>query len=175
MRERWLIFIFSSCEKHNKHINESGYLISLSHILGGQTPKALSTLSAANTPLPARTPSRTPSKAADCTTPGYNIVIKSAGATPLNDPMFLNTDVDDEDKENVVPTNSASNSPGTPYYLHPSELVQKTCPPKQSQAPMFEMLGAPTPFKQRLMAAKRRSAEFAPRVESPLKRVKGAW
>jgi hypothetical protein len=89
--------------------------------------------------------------------------------------MFLNTNVDDEDKENVVPTNSASNSPGTPYYLHPSELVQKTCPPKQSQAPMFEMLGAPTPFKQRLMAAKRRSAEFAPRVGSPLKRVKGAW
>lgn len=163
------------CEKHNKHIDESGYLISLSHILDGQTPKALSTLSVANTPLPARTPSRTPSKAADCTTPGYNIVIKSAVATPLNDSMFLNAAVDNEDKENVVPTNSASNSPGTPYYLHPSELVQKTCPPKQSQAPMFEMLGAPTPFKQRLMAAKRRSAEFAPRVGSPLKRVKGAW
>lgn len=167
--------ISSSCEKHNKHIDESGYSISLSHILGGETPKALSTLSVANTALPTRTPSRTPHKAVDCTTPGFNLMIKSAGATPLNESMFLNSEIDDEDKENMVPTVSAPNSPGTPYYLHPSELVQKTCPPKQSQAPMFEMLGTPTPFKQRLMAAKRRSAEFAPKVGSPLKRVKGAW
>lgn len=146
-------------------------MINLSHFPIGETPRPLSTLSANSTPLPPRTPARTPSKSAETTTPTYNVGMKLAGATPSNNTMF---DFDSEDKENKAPTVLAD-SPDTPYFLHPSELVQKTCPPKQTHKPMFEMESAQTPFKQRLMAAKRRSAEFAPRIGSPLKRVKGLW
>lgn len=81
-----------------------------------------------------------------------------------------------EDKENdetlaefSIPDNGVADSPTTPYFLKPSNLVQKTCPPKQRGQPMFLVDDAQTPFKQRLMLAKRRSLEFAPRVSSPLR------
>lgn len=66
-------------------------------------------------------------------------------------------------------------SPATPYFLHPQQLVQKTCPPKQTQELLFPLSGriADQPnsvIKQRLQVARRKSLQFAPKIGSPLAR-----
>ncbi|KAF1982568.1 hypothetical protein K402DRAFT_397474 [Aulographum hederae CBS 113979] len=86
---------------------------------------------------------------------------KSAGKTP---PASVNANV-----------NANAETPETPYYLdHPEKLVQMTCPPKQTSqggGGGFLATGeAETPLRERLMAARRRSMEFAPRVSSPLRK-----
>lgn len=68
---------------------------------------------------------------------------------------------------------STYGSPTTPYFLHPSKLVQQTCPPKQSQELFFPVSGKiedhpDAVMRQRLLAARRKSLQFAPRVGSPL-------
>ncbi|KAF2201085.1 hypothetical protein GQ43DRAFT_472089 [Delitschia confertaspora ATCC 74209] len=157
------------CDKYKKRLDETPYLIDL------RTPQASPTRTPAKTPArtPARTPSRTPFKfGISFATPLALTGIKSLPGTPFNDSSLS---IDSEDKENSAP------APGTPStnleFLDAKNLVQKTCPPKQSTKETFALDGGlgsgHTPFKARLMAAKRRSAEFAPRVGSPLKRGRG--
>ena len=67
------------------------------------------------------------------------------------------------------------NSPTTPYFLHADDLEQKTCPPKQSQQTLFPLSGKiedqiDESLRQRLMNARRKSLQFAPKVKSPLSR-----
>lgn len=66
-------------------------------------------------------------------------------------------------------------SPTTPYFLHgPSALVQQTCPPKQqTQQLLFPLSGriedqSDESVRQRLVMARRKSLQFAPKVGSPL-------
>jgi len=66
--------------------------------------------------------------------------------------------ISEEDKENVSP--ESENTP----------LIQKTCPPKQLNKGIFTLDEAATPFKNRLLLARRKSAEFAPKIGSPLRR-----
>lgn len=66
-----------------------------------------------------------------------------------------------------------ANSPATPYFLHPTEIVQKTCPPKQAQETLFPLSGRiqdqpDESLRQRLMDVRRKSLQFAPKVKSPL-------
>lgn len=83
----------------------------------------------------------------------------------------------EEDKENVVPDDQSS--PGTPYFLHPQDLIQKSCPPKAGMRGGAEggapatMDGANKELKQRLLLAKRKSMEWAPKVSSPLRLSSG--
>ncbi|KAL1614118.1 hypothetical protein SLS54_009974 [Diplodia seriata] len=53
-------------------------------------------------------------------------------------------------------------SPATPYYLHPENITQKTCPPKQLNKGLFDRddkgtasLAAVTPFRQKMLLARR--------------------
>lgn len=62
-----------------------------------------------------------------------------------------------EDKENVSP--ESANTP----------LMQKTCPPKQMNKSIFALDGAVTPFHNRLLLARRKSADFVPKIGSPLR------
>jgi len=65
-------------------------------------------------------------------------------------------------------------SPTTPYILHPQQLVQQTCPPKQTQQSFFagksdtgdEKTAAGV--KQRLALMRRRSLQYQPAKPSPL-------
>lgn len=65
-------------------------------------------------------------------------------------------------------------SPTTPYFLHPQQLVQQTCPPKQTQQSFFagksdtgeEKTAAAV--KQRLALMRRRSLQYQPAKPSPL-------
>jgi hypothetical protein len=69
--------------------------------------------------------------------------------------------VPEEDKENVSP--STDNSP----------LAQKTCPPKQMGKSLLGVESLGSPLKNRLLLARRKSAEFAPKIGSPLRRAFG--
>ena len=72
---------------------------------------------------------------------------------------------------------SASGSPTTPYYLSKgAELVQQTCPPKQTMQSLFPLSGRiedqpDEVVRQRLIMARRKSLQWAPKVGSPLGRA----
>ncbi len=71
---------------------------------------------------------------------------------------------------------STYGSPASPYFLHPQRLVQHTCPPKQMQQLLFPLSGRiedqpDERLKQRLILARRKSLQFAPKVGSPLARL----
>lgn len=68
-------------------------------------------------------------------------------------------------------------SPTTPYYLSKgAKLVQKTCPPKQTQQLLFPLSGRiedqpDETVRRRLLLARRKSLQWAPKVGSPLGRA----
>ena len=72
---------------------------------------------------------------------------------------------------------SAWGSPTTPYYLSKgAELVQQTCPPKQTRQLLFPLTGKiedqpDESVRQRLLLARRKSLQWAPKVGSPLGRA----
>ena len=194
-----------SCERENRWLNESDYAIDASLIPRGghrrrksMEPKLLSNLngtlsvSATTRQVPPQTDSQrrvtiaVPKATSEdgCSSP----------ATPDRVPPAAAHDNDDQD-ELSMPNTPASdigfdlpatparpglltggaNSPTTPYFLHPTELVQQTCPPKQTQQALFPLSGRINDqpdgsVRQRLMAARRKSLQFAPKVKSPLAR-----
>ncbi|MCJ1287442.1 hypothetical protein MMC26_006793 [Xylographa opegraphella] len=72
---------------------------------------------------------------------------------------------------------SSWDSPATPYYLNKgAELVQQTCPPKRTLQPLFPLSGRiedqpDESVRQRLLLARRKSLQWAPKVGSPLGRA----
>ena len=72
---------------------------------------------------------------------------------------------------------SSYGSPTTPYYLsRGAELVQQTCPPKQTMQALFPLSGRiedqpDERVRQRLLMARRKSLQWAPKVGSPLGRA----
>ena len=68
-------------------------------------------------------------------------------------------------------------SPTTPYYLSKgAQLVQQTCPPKQTQDLLFPISGRiedqpDEGVRQRLLMARRKSLQWMPKVSSPLGRA----
>ena len=70
-------------------------------------------------------------------------------------------------------------SPTTPYYMSEgARLIQQTCPPKQAMQSLFPLSGEieeqpDESVRQRLLLARRKSLQFAPRVGSPLGKPMG--
>lgn len=68
-------------------------------------------------------------------------------------------------------------SPTTPYYLSKgAQLVQQTCPPKQTGQLLFPLSGRiedcpDEVVRRRLAVARRKSLQWAPKVQSPLGRA----
>lgn len=79
------------------------------------------------------------------------------------------TNFDDDDGNNW-------GSPTTPYYLSKgAQLIQQTCPPKQTGELLFPASGRiedqpDEVVRQRLILARRKSLQWAPKVGSPLGR-----
>jgi len=97
-------------------------------------------------------------------------------------PTMEDDNLDPSTPQTNVDPNMYYDSPTTPYFLHPQELVQRTCPPKQSQQSLFQELDRqreaseekkPAAVNQRLALMRRRSLQYAPRVASPLARIEG--
>lgn len=71
---------------------------------------------------------------------------------------------------------SSMGSPTTPYYLSKgAQLVQQSCPPKQIAKALFPLSGRiedqpDQSVRQRLLLARRKSLQWAPKVGSPLGR-----
>jgi hypothetical protein len=160
-----------SCERENLRLDEKAfrYTVDLSHI-PGHTPKTFSR-SVQNTPMVSRTPAAPPPE--NLETPGAyrqplgissGFVIKTPAylalkATPGPPPSVGVGPIPEDDKENHSPETD-NNSP----------LAQKTCPPKQFGKSLFSMDTLGSPLKNRLLLARRKSAEYAPKIGSPLRR-----
>jgi hypothetical protein len=68
-------------------------------------------------------------------------------------------------------------SPTTPYFLKPEKIVQQSCPPKQASEPLFFpkqsrlRVENEESVRQRLLLARRKTMQWAPKVGSPLVRA----
>ena len=96
---------------------------------------------------------------------GISSPIQDGPETPLKPEMY------------PLPDTPSINSPSTPYYLSQgAKLVQQTCPPKQTRERLFPVSGRiedqpDESVRQRLWLARRKSLQWAPRVNSPLGRM----
>lgn len=190
---------FFSCERENRWLDEIHYLVDSSIIPRGgakrrksMQPRSLSnvngTLVKTDGPAYSRTAGResvqefirlTPTSPAKrspdypglCSTParethsGSNRRLSQQPSTPGQSEYQFNFDFD-----------PSSFSPTTPYYLSKgAQLVQQTCPPKQTQQGLFPITGpieddSSSRLRAKLEAARRKSMAFKPKRESPLKR-----
>jgi hypothetical protein len=163
-----------SCERENLHLSEKEfkYAIDLTRIPGLLTPKPMKSYNVSATPIPSRTPAAPPPSQPQFapTTPAreplglsYGLVIKTPAYLASKTPASVGMgSVPEDDKENVSP--QSENTP----------LMHKTCPPKQLNKSIFILDEAATPFRNRLLLARRKSAEFAPKIGSPLRKGLGA-
>lgn len=77
-------------------------------------------------------------------------------------------------QDDMLEDGSAWGSPTTPYYLTKgAELVQRTCPPKQTGFPVSGDIGdqPDETVRRRLLEARRKSMQWASRIRSPLGRT----
>lgn len=100
-------------------------------------------------------------------------ILKQIPSTPLADVEMNDNDNGAADGEDF----NSPLSPTTPYYLSKgAQLVQQTCPPKQSQELFFPLSGRiedqpDAAVRQRLLMARRKSLQWASKVQSPLGRT----
>ena len=166
-----------SCEKEQKLIDEAGYAI-CSGNGSSQTAKPMSSLSTNASPCTMQTPVRKLTSAAYYT-PDKSLYAGESGMSTGPEPSAAAsarvepTCLKGQEKENMAST-ASSKLVRTPYFLRPSELAQKTCPTKPKHPSWSNLDGPYTPFRQRLLAAKRKSAEFVPRQGCQTKKMKGA-
>ena len=86
-------------------------------------------------------------------------------------------------EDDILEDGSVWGSPITPYYLSKgTHLVQQTCPPKQQAGGLFPVTGnvedePDENVRQRLLAARRKSLQWASKTKSPLGRTVsyGKW
>lgn len=182
-----------SCERENKWLDESPYTVDSTIIPRGgakrrksMQPRALSNVNGTLTSTSTSRRSIADSESVETfmrlspPTPSRN-----DPGTPLRD---LSQNNNDSDAYNQTPRTPGSSfnfdfnfnfdsigmSPATPFYLQKSNIVQQSCPPKQTQQGLFSnspsaehgMSSQRLRFK--LEAARRKSHAYKPRLRSPL-------
>lgn len=184
-----------SCESQNKWLDEADYAVDTSTIPRGghnrrksMEPKALANLN--GNLVPAETPLKNTNTDSEMISPVKEFLIFSAASrrdsirverissesppqlapqTPTPAVTFSFDNEEDEDMTNW-------GSPTTPYYLSKgAKLIQQTCPPKQTGQLLFPLNGRiedhpDENIRRRLVEARRKSLQFAPKVGSPLGR-----
>ncbi|KAL8667973.1 MAG: hypothetical protein Q9168_007154, partial [Polycauliona sp. 1 TL-2023] len=178
------------CEREDKWLDETTYAVDTSIIPRGGSrrrksmePRALANLHGNLVPATMETPSKAP----------------AAEMSPTKEFLTFDTPVSRRDTFEILqqipvtpvthdhtPTHEHNNddvnydsplSPTTPYYLSQgAKLVQQTCPPKQAQEMFFPLNGKiedqpDEKVRQRLLMARRKSLQWASRVQSPLGRT----
>lgn len=136
--------------------------------------------------IPAETPAKTPFNVSPSK---HTVAAAAADFIPFNTPASRrDTFVIETPRAPIsTPTLPVDNynadnmeewaSPTTPYYLsRGAQLVQQTCPPKQTGQFLFPVSGniADHPdetVRQRLIAARRKSLQWQPKISSPLGRA----
>ncbi|KAL8776496.1 MAG: hypothetical protein Q9213_008250 [Squamulea squamosa] len=174
------------CEREDKWLDETDYAVDTSIIPRGGSrrrksmePRALANLN--GNLVPAETPSKAPIFEVSPTKEFLTFdtpvsrretfeLLHQTPATPVAEGEMTNIGVTDEDFNSPL-------SPTTPYYLSKgAKLVQQTCPPKQSQELFFPLSGRiedqpDAAVRQRLLMARRKSLQWASKVQSPLGRT----
>ncbi|KAL8920874.1 MAG: hypothetical protein Q9208_006046 [Pyrenodesmia sp. 3 TL-2023] len=173
------------CEREDKWLDEGTYAVDTSIVPRGGSrrrksmePRALANLNGSL--VPAETPIKAPPANISPTkefltfdTPTarretFEFQVEEAPTTPVAEIPFIGEGADEFD---------SPLSPTTPYYLSKgAKLVQQTCPPKQTQELFFPLTGKiedqPNEVvRQRLLAARRKSLQWASKVQSPLGRT----
>ncbi|KAI4121713.1 MAG: hypothetical protein LQ338_006212 [Usnochroma carphineum] len=172
------------CERADKWLNETDYAVDTSIVPRGgcrrrksMEPRALANLNGslvlAETPVKAPPADISPTKEfLNLDTPmsrrdTFEFKVEAPATPAIEMPMIGERG---DDFESPL-------SPTTPYYLSKgSRLVQQTCPPKQSQELFFPLTGniedqPNQAVRQRLLAARRKSLQWASKVQSPLGRT----
>lgn len=188
---------WNSCEREDKWLDESKYAVDTTLIPRGghnrrksMEPRALSNLNGnafpAETPCQNRIVSSPTNDFVTFDTPAsrrdtFIITRPSAPQTPVQATIPSNGVAGRNDDCGNPPDDEPTqswDSPTTPYYLsRGAQLVQHTCPPKQqTQERLFPLSGRiedqpDAALRQRLMAARRKSLQFVPKVGSPLGRA----
>lgn len=167
------------CERENKWLDEADYAIDTSLVPRGghrrrksMEPRMLANM---NGNL---VPAETPAKQTPDFSPTKEFLTFSTPASRRDsfsiDPHAPATPVIEVTDENL---GGSPLSPTTPYYLSKgAQLVQQTCPPKQSQELLFPISGRiedqpDEGVRQRLLVARRKSLQWVPKVSSPLGRA----
>ena len=167
-----------SCEREDRCLNEGDYAIDTSLIPRGghrrrksMEPRMLANLN--GNLIPAQTPKQAPEM------------------SPTKEFLIFDTPASRRESfaiEQLVPATPTDHdtgaafgdsplSPTTPYYLsRGAQLVQQTCPPKQTQELLFPISGRiddqpDEGVRQRLLMARRKSLQWVPKVSSPLGRA----
>lgn len=167
-----------SCERENKWLEESEYAIDTSLIPRGghrrrksMEPRALANLNGS------LVPSETPGKLAFDLSPTKEFLNLSSPVREPIAPATLAPQTPKAAMNEYDDGTSSWGSPTTPYYLsRGAQLMQQTCPPKQTMQPLFPASGRiedqpDEAVRQRLLLARRKSLQWAPKVGSPLGRA----
>lgn len=194
---------YDSCEKENKWLDEAEYAIDTSTIPrgGARRRKSMEPMSIRNslfsptkqfssgmsptkeflnlgTPTPRRETVQIP--VLDDRRVTFNGLEESDVLSTKPTPTKSGAqEVDNEPstpQQDMASTGAGFDSPTTPYFLNPQQLVQQTCPPKQSQQLFFPVSGRiddepSESMRQKLTLARRKSLQWAPRTSSPLARA----
>lgn len=170
-----------SCERENKWLDEADYAIDVSFVPRGghrrrksMEPRMLANI---NGNL---VPAESPAKQTQDISPTKEFLTFSTPASRRDTfeiqpqapetPIILQAPGEDGFDESPL-------SPTTPYYLSKgAQLVQQTCPPKQTQELLFPVSGRiedqpDERMRQRLLMARRKSLQWVPKVSSPLGRA----
>ncbi|MCJ1245130.1 hypothetical protein MMC30_002331 [Trapelia coarctata] len=163
------------CERENTWLHESAYAVDTSLVPRGghrrrksMEPRALANLNGS------LVPSEAPAKVYFDLSPTKEFLNLSS---PVRQPLAPATSAPETPKPatNEYDDGASSwGSPTTPYYLSKgAQLMQQTCPPKQTMQPLFPASGRiedqpDEAVRQRLMLARRKSLQWAPKVGSPL-------
>ncbi|KAL8951447.1 MAG: hypothetical protein Q9222_002572 [Ikaeria aurantiellina] len=175
------------CEREDKWLDELDYAVDTLNVPRGGSrrrksmePRALANLNGnlipAETPIKGSAVEMSPTKefltfdtpASRRETFEFNV---QDPATPAEEQAYDNND------NNEIGQYDSPLSPTTPYYLSKgAKLVQQTCPPKQSHELFFPLSGniedqPNEAVRQRLLMARRKSLQWASKVQSPLGRT----
>ncbi|KAL8767307.1 MAG: hypothetical protein Q9209_006145 [Squamulea sp. 1 TL-2023] len=175
-----------SCEREDKWLEEADYSVDTSIVPRGGSrrrksmePRALANLN--GNLVPAETPSKVPVSEISPTKEFLTFdtpvsrrdtfeLLRQIPATPVAEGEMTNDGIAGEEMDSPL-------SPTTPYYLSKgAKLVQQTCPPKQTQELFFPLSGRiedqpDAAVRQRLLMARRKSLQWASKVQSPLGRT----
>ena len=174
---------FSSCEREDKWLDEADYAVDISLIPRGGSrrrksmePRMLANINgslvAAETPP---TPTATISPTKEFLT--FDTPVSRRDTFVIQHPNPATPIAEENPGLDANGDFNSPLSPTTPYYLSKgAQLVQQTCPPKQTQELFFPLTGRiedqpDAAVRQRLLAARRKSLQWASKVQSPLGRT----
>ena len=107
----------------------------------------------------------------------HQVTPEEADVLSMHVPLAPATPGDERDDMSGVEFDFGGASPTTPFYLSKgAELVQRTCPPKQTGELLFPVSGnvedePDESVRHKLMAARRKTLQWSSKTKSPLGRV----